>query len=51
MMWFLRMLFFGHAHKWKIIREAILADDIGQKGRRYTLQCESCGDVQCRDFL
>lgn len=51
-----QILFFGHAHKWKIIREVKLvipeSEDNGRlEGRRYTIQCEKCGDVAHRDFI
>lgn len=46
-------LFTGCWHKWKIIHEARVVDDSGEKrvGQAYILQCERCGIVKRKDCV
>ena len=37
-------------HKWTIIRDITVSDDIGQSWTRYHLQCQECGDVKVKDM-
>lgn len=50
----LQFLLFGHVHKWKIIaRCPIEYEGWGTyyKATRYTLQCETCGDIKAKDAV
>lgn len=47
----IKLLIFGHLHKWKIINQCTLNTDYGARGNRYALQCEKCGDVVKRDLI
>lgn len=55
----LQMLFWGHAHKWKIIKEGKLRHEqhgyssapIVSTGTRYVLQCETCGKLHQKDVV
>ena len=48
-------LVFGHVHKWKILEKRGLTythrDRVTDRGDRYVLQCERCGDVGKRDII
>lgn len=49
-MWkLLQLIFIGHSHKWKIIKQTDVTFDNGCKGTRYYLQCEHCGTIKCKD--
>lgn len=55
----LQLLFFGHAHKWKILERSPLVitrhpEDGGgvkHRGDRFVLQCETCGKVEGKDIV
>ena len=55
----LQILFLGHAHKWKIIKEAPLVHEqygyqkepLVSRGTRYVLQCEGCGKLHQKDVV
>jgi phage terminase large subunit GpA-like protein len=55
MIWLLRVLFFGHCHKWKTIQKNNLVNTLGgkpvERGERYILQCEHCGKIIKRDMI
>ena len=48
----LQLLFYGHIHKWKIIKTHELTMT-GSKstGTRHELQCEKCGNVKMVDLI
>lgn len=47
MIWLLKMIIFGHFHKWKIIeKEKYAASDMAHNGIQYNLQCEECGKMK-----
>ena len=55
MMLLLKLLLFGHVHRWKILDRDPLRftreGEVTDRGMRYTLQCEKCGDVAKRDLI
>ena len=56
-MWkLLQLLFFCHAHKWKILDTVTLItrSDSGrelERGSRAIMQCEVCGTVKKKDLI
>jgi hypothetical protein len=43
----LQILIFGHAHKWKVMKEVSVVDDEQFPiGTRYYCQCEKCGRIK-----
>lgn len=55
MVWLLKFLVFGHVHRWKILSETPLTCThkgmVLDRGTRFHLQCEKCGDVMKRDLI
>jgi hypothetical protein len=56
----LQLLIFGHAHKWKTLKQTplvrpeqvVYGQTYGQRtGTRYIQQCETCGLVTKRDLI
>jgi hypothetical protein len=51
----LQLIFLGHIHKWKIIKENPLIrrdiDTPDQTGINYVLQCEHCGTLKQFDTV
>ena len=54
----LRFLFIGtwklkgeHEHKWIIHQEGTVSQYGRVIGRRYTMRCETCGDMQTHDAI
>lgn len=47
----LQLIFVGHFHKWKILRETRLStrDLPPRHGTRFYLQCEKCGMIRNKD--
>lgn len=51
---FFQWLFYGHVHKWKIIKEGKTYWKSTKNSdeaiwMRYTLQCETCGEMKTYD--
>ena len=46
----LHLIFLGHFHKWKIIKEVPLnitsKGEVVARGSTYNLQCEGCGNLK-----
>lgn len=48
----LKLLIFGHLHKWAVIADAPFErwedspTDIVHRGRKYTCRCEKCGEIK-----
>jgi hypothetical protein len=51
MIWLIKFLIFGHAHKWETIKTEKLSDIIvegapGHHGSRYICRCTKCGSIR-----
>jgi len=52
MIWLLKMIIFGHVHKWKSVKEERYklhdgnVNHIVAHGTQYILQCEHCGSMK-----
>lgn len=57
MIYLLKLLFLGHVHRWKILKEGRLTivgsggKETGEHGSRYVMQCERCGWVKQIDIV
>lgn len=55
MLWLLKFCVFGHVHKWETVREETLqmckGEKVVERGSRFTLRCEKCGDITKRDLI
>jgi hypothetical protein len=47
----IKLLIFGHIHKWETINSCTLHSDFGARGTRHTLRCVKCGDIVKRDLI
>lgn len=47
----LQLLFLGHIHKWKRIREVDLIHNNAHAGHRYVCECERCGVIRKYDMI